>query len=221
MQSLKKVLSVVISILLWAVILLAAFYAFTTLATRDQNKVANFLGYTPLTVQSDSMQPEFSKGDLIIIKKCDPDKLVVGDVVTFHTIIQNQYVLNTHRIAEISDMNGARSYVTKGDNNAISDTHVIVNGDIVGKYVGKVKGLGNVMDFLSSSMGFFIVIVLPMLIFFIYQVYHLVMVSIKIKRMNAAEAASGDADKLTEAEARVKELEAKLAEAERNKVEQK
>ena len=217
METVKKVSTVVISVLLWAVILLAAFYAFTTLATKDQNNVANFLGFTPLTVQSDSMVPEFKAGDLIIIKTCDPDKLEVGDVVTFHTIIENQYALNTHRIAEIKETNGVRAYTTKGDNNAISDTHIIANGDIVGKYVGKVAGLGNVMDFLSSSLGFFVVIVLPMLVFFIYQVYHLIMVSVKLKKATAAEAAaeaaSGDAAKLSEAEARVKELEAQLAKA--------
>ena len=45
------------------------------------------------------------------------------------------------------------------------------------------------MDFLSSSMGFLIVIVLPMLLFFIYQVYNLIMIAIRLKKAVAVETA--------------------------------
>ena len=48
------------------------------------------------------------------------------------------------------------------------------------------------MDFLSSSLGFLVVIVLPMLLFFIYQIYHLIMISINLKRALAVEAAKED-----------------------------
>ena len=193
MEVLKKVATVLASVILWAVILLAALFTFTTLATRDVNNVSNLFGYTPLSVQTESMAPTFNAGDLIIIKKVDPSTLKEGDIITFHTIIMNQYALNTHRIQEINDENGYRSYVTKGDNNQVSDTHIIADGDIVGKYVTKVGGLGKVLDFLSSSTGFLIVIVLPMLIFFIYQVYHLIMVSIQLKKAVAIETAQAAA----------------------------
>lgn len=178
-----------ISIVLWAIILLAALFAFTTLATRDQSQVASLAGYTPMVVETDSMAPTFLSGDLIFIKKCDTAELKEGDIVCFHTIINNEYALNTHRIEEIDTSNGVRSYKTKGDNNAISDAHIIADGDIVGKYIGKINRLGTVMDFLSSSMGFLVVIVLPMLLFFIYQVYHLVMVTINLKKAMAVEEA--------------------------------
>mgnify|MGYP002563536012 CR=1 FL=1 len=171
------------------VILLAALFAFTTLATRDTNQVASLAGYTPLTVASDSMSPTFRAGDLIIIRKCDPQTLKEGDIVTFHTIINNEFALNTHRITEIQDLGGARSYVTKGDNNELADIHMIADGDIVGKYVCHLAGFGKVMSFLSSSLGFLLVIVLPLLIFFIYQVYHLITVSIDLKKAIAVETA--------------------------------
>jgi hypothetical protein len=81
-----------------------------------------------------------------------------------------------------------------------------------------------------------VIIVLPMLLFFIYQVYHLIMVSINLKKAIAREEAlkqqsntekssSGDTDEiLAQAEAalaeakRLKaEAEAKLAQAESTK----
>lgn len=230
MKTMKRAGTIVISVILWAIILLAALYAFTTMATKDDQNVASILGYTPLVVETDSMKPTFESGDLIFIKKCDTSKLKEGDIITFHTIIDNQYALNTHRIQKIDEANGVRSYTTIGDNNnGIADQHVISDGDIVGKYIGHVSGLGKVMNFLSSSMGFLIVIVLPMLLFFIYQVYNLIMISIRLKKAmaveNAEEIANAriqqeKADQAADEAARAKdEAQAALEEAKRLKEE--
>ena len=228
MKAIKRAATIFVSIILWAVILLAALFAFTTLATKDNNQVASLAGFTPLSVVSDSMAPTFNAGDLIIIRKCDTKALKEGDIITFHAIINNEYALNTHRIAEIQEQNGARCYTTKGDNNAIADTHIISDGDIVGRYQGKLPGFGKIVDFLSSSMGFLLVIVLPLLVFFVYQVYHLITVSIELKKALAVESvqegASSDAllqakeeaeRAKAEAEAARAEAEAALAEAKR------
>lgn len=217
MQVIRKVGSILISIVLWAVILLAALYAFTTLATRDNDSVANFLGYTPLTVRSDSMVPTFEKDDLIFIKTCDPSSLKEGDIICFHTIIENEYALNTHRISAIDEQNGFRSYTTRGDNNPVDDTHIISDGDIVGKYVGHVPGLGKVMDFIGSSTGLLVVIVLPMLLFLIYQIYHLISVGINLKRAIALEAEEERAAR--NAEQQQGEVENARSEAEEAKAE--
>lgn len=212
MKAVKKIGTIVISVILWAIILLAALYAFTTMATKDDQSVATILGYTPMTVETNSMKPTFQSGDMIFIKKCDTSKLKEGDIITFHTIIDNQYALNTHRIQKIDEVNGVRSYTTVGDNNnGVADQHVISDGDIVGKYIGHVTGLGKVMKFLSSSMGFLIVIVLPMLLFFIYQVYNLIMISIRLKKAIAVENAQEMAD------AQLKKEEAEQAAEQRTK----
>ena len=245
MKTAKKVASIVVSVVMWVIILLAALYAFTTLATKEDGSVANIAGFTPLAVQSESMSPTFEEGDLIIIQACDTSTLQAGDIITFHTIVDNKYALNTHRIDSIAESNGARSYTTKGDNNAVTDQHIISDVDIVGKYVVRLPYMGNVMNFLSSSTGFLVVIVIPMLLFFIYQVYHLIIVGMNLKRAMAAEdrmaqaeaivdgqvaagvagaASAGSAqgassDDLARAEAARADAEAKLAEAKRLKAE--
>lgn len=240
MSTVKKAASIVVSVVMWIIILVAALFAFTTLATKDDGSVSNLAGFTPLTVQSESMEPTFGENDLIIIQQCDPSTLKEGDIVTFHTIIDNQYALNTHRIVSINQVNGLNSYTTKGDNNDLADQHVIADGDIVGKYAFKIPYLGAVMDVLSSTWGFLIIIVLPMLLFFIYQVYHLVIVGMNLKRAMAEEdrmkqaeaivdgeqakaeqasAAKQAADERAQAEAARVEAEAALAEAKRLKAE--
>ena len=211
MKAIKRVGTIIISVLLWLVILVAALYAFTTMATKDNQNVANLFGYTPLVVESNSMSPTFKKDDLIFVKKCDTSKLEEGDIICFHTIIDNEYALNTHRIQSIAENGEARSYTTVGDNNnGVADQHIISDGDIVGKYVGHISGAGKLMNFLSSSTGFLLVIVLPMLIFFIYQVYNLIMISIRLKKAVAVE----NAREQTEAEIALEEAKRRRDEAE-------
>lgn len=233
----KQILSTIANILLWAVIILAAFFSFATLATLDPNNVGNFLGYTPMSVQTDSMSPTFNSGDLIIVKKCDPATLEVGDIITFHTIIENTYALNTHRIQEIKVVSGYRYYVTKGDNNMLTDPETVADQDIVGKYVGRIPYFGKVMEFLQSKIGFLICILLPMLGFFIFQVYNLVQVAIKYKKAAALETAEEVAKVQAKAQAEsqldsenselermkreLEEAKQKLAEAQNNKAEEK
>lgn len=213
MSTVKKAASIVISVVMWIIILVAALFAFTTLATKDDGSVSSLAGFTPLTVQSESMAPTFDQDDLIIIKQCDLSTLEVGDIVTFHAIIDNQYALNTHRIISINEVNGLNSYTTKGDNNELADQHVIADGDIVGKYVGKIPYMGKVIGFLSSTWGFLVVIVLPMLLFFIYQVYHLVIVGMNLKRAMAED------DRMKQAEAIVDSEDSQAAAADRAKAE--
>ena len=220
MKALKRIGTVVLSVILWIIILIAALYAFTTMATKDNTNVANLFGYTPLVVESDSMSPTFVSGDLIVIRKCDPAELKEGDIICFHTIIDNQYALNTHRIQSIESVGDVRSYTTIGDNNnGIADQHVISDGDIVGKYVGHVTGAGKIMDFLSSSTGFLVVIVLPMLLFFIYQVYNLIMISIRLKKAIAVETAQEQELARQQVEKQAEEKRAEQEKAQKEKEE--
>ena len=87
-----------------------------------------------------------------------------------------------------------------------------------------LAGFGKVMSFLSSSLGFLLVIVLPLLIFFIYQVYHLITVSIDLKKAIAVETAREQAQAAQAAQAAAKPEEktntdAILAEAAQAKAE--
>ena len=165
MQSVKKVASIALSVVMWIIILVAALYAFTTLATREDGSVSDIAGFTPLAVQSDSMAPTFNKGDLIVIKKCDTSKLEVGDIVTFHTIIDNEYALNTHRIVAVeAAADGAPIYRTKGDANPVEDAAPVPAADVVGRVVFVSAGLGVVVSLLTNPLLFFPLIVVPLIV---------------------------------------------------------
>ena len=199
----RSVVGLIVNILLWIVIVIAATFTIFTLATQGDG-TSSIGGYTPMTVLSDSMKPEFAEGDLILVKQPDPDyEYKLNDIVSFYTIIEGKTVINTHRIVEIVDSNGLRQYVTKGDANPTVDERMIIDGDIIGLYSGKIPVLGPLFKILKSKIGFLVIIILPLLAFFIYQAYNLILVMGEMKKEAVAEANEKSREQI-EAELRAK-----------------
>jgi signal peptidase len=176
MQIFKKVLNIVIDVLIIIMLIVSALVAGLAIASKNDG-VSNILGYVPLSVQSPSMEPEFYEGDLIISKVVDADTdIKVNDIITFATTIEGEKALNTHRVIEIQESEGFLFYVTKGDNNPIPDAEPVIETDVVAVYnTGMcLGGIGTFYDFLTSQTGFFFVILLPLIIFFIYEVIRVI-----------------------------------------------
>ena len=163
--------SIIVTVVLVLCILLAILAGYSAFASKAGSGVPSVFGFRPFAVQSDSMAPTFYKGDLVVDKAVkDPGALKEGDVITFWTIINGQKVLNTHRIIEITDYGNYLYFDTKGDNNPIADSIGVHQNDIVGVYLFKLSNVGTVLDFLQTSLGFGLCIVLPVAIFFIYEI---------------------------------------------------
>ncbi|NCB75127.1 MAG: signal peptidase I [Clostridia bacterium] len=168
----NRALGIIVNIILILAIVLGIFCSFTAFVSKKGSGVPSFFGIRPFAIQSDSMAPLFYKGDLIIDKTVkDPSKLKVGDVITFWTVINGERVLNSHRITEIADKSTYLYFTTKGDNNDIADTIGVHQSEIVGRYIGRVPGLGTVIDYLQTGTGFLLFIVIPVFLFFVYQLF--------------------------------------------------
>lgn len=180
----KKAIKIVFNVIAWIVLVLALVVTILVFTADRNNGVATLLGYMPMTVESDSMKPTFKKNDLIIVSEIDDFyKLEKGDVITFWTMIDNKKVKNTHRIVEINEINGNRNFITKGDNSKENDEMLVYPGDIIGQWTEvKIPGFGKVMSFLRTKTGFFICILIPMAIFFLFELYKLIVVIVDIKR---------------------------------------
>ncbi len=203
MKIVKKVINIIIDILIVLILLVSALILTITLSTSEDTGAPNVFGYTLNTIQSKSMEPMFYKGDLIIGKNTTPDsKYEKGDIVIYSTTQDDekgnpQFLLVCHRIVEVDAKNG--TYLTKGDNNEIDDGGTVgwlSSKDIVGIYQTKdyegikLSGFGSVFDYLQSFWGFFFVIVLPMIIFFIYELIKVIINLMAYSREKALVAAN-------------------------------
>ena len=164
-----KVLGTIVNVVLVIAILLAAFATYTSYVSTSGNGVPSFLGLRVFSIQTESMYPTLNPGDLIVDKAVkDPSKLRVDDIITYWTVINGERVLNTHRIYEIYDGGGYLIFETKGDNNTISDSLTVHESEVVGVYSSRIAGLGKVFDYLQTSTGFLIVVVVPVFLFFVF-----------------------------------------------------
>ena len=92
-------------------------------------------------VVSGSMEPSFYRGDIVLIEKSnflgihefDPNSVQVGDVVVYKAAWFNQPVI--HRIINITEINGTKMFVIKGDNNDSPDPYYVSPNQITDKVV--------------------------------------------------------------------------------------
>ena len=106
------------------------------------------------TVLSPSMEPEYKTGALLYVKKVDPQKLKVGDVITF---MVSRETTVTHRIVEISRENDGQLYFkTKGDANKTADAGSVNQNNILGKPVFDIPYLGYVAGFITQPPGMYL-----------------------------------------------------------------
>jgi signal peptidase len=219
----KSIIAAIVDILIVVLILFSVVISISSITARANNGVPDLFGYTPFSVQTDSMKPTFVKGDYIFIEECNTEDLQVGDIITYFTIIDGTRVINTHRIVEICEDNGLIQYRTQGDNketNPEVDKVMPAPGDVIGKYNGtRIPVLGSVIDYLSTQLGFFLVILLPVLLFTVYQIYKLIAVIMynqKVDVLNAAETASDEMKEAIIAEYLAKQKKEEVAQGEKD-----
>lgn len=193
-QKLSKIFNIIVDIMVVAVLIISVLIVTLSLTSKSSG-VPNIFGYAPLSVQTESMEDTLNVGDLIF-SKVKTDALYeyeVDDIVTFPIEVDGQIVLNTHRIVEVIDDENITYYRTQGDNkktNPEPDEELQTSSRIVAEYTGfKIPGLGYFLSFIRTQLGFFLCVLLPMIIFFIYQAIRVVMNLIAYNKEKAIEEA--------------------------------
>ena len=158
-KKLKKIFFIIVVIIIYNIILLSISY----LNRQDFNGI---FGYKAYKITSSSMEPSIHTGDIVITKKPkEKEDVKEGDVVS----LLNDGEIITHRIINISEVNGNTQYVTKGDNNNVEDLHRIVYEDIQGVVIITIPYLGNILSFLENQI-FLLIVILIILLMYLYKI---------------------------------------------------
>ena len=147
MASLKKLWSVLSTLIVIAVVALAILLAGVRL-----------VGLTPYVVLSGSMEPTYHTGSLIYDKKVDPFTLKEGDVITF---MVSEDTLATHRVVGVvpdEDEPGTIRFRTKGDANDAEDGTLVHYKNVVGTPVFTIPYLGYFSNWITHAPGKYIAI---------------------------------------------------------------
>lgn len=159
------------------------------------------LGVKLLTVNSNSMngteKDSFSVNDLVIARnaKNGGEGLQVGQIVSFKMLEENsgEFIINTHRIVEVHTENGFTQYFTKGDANPTNDKGWLRAEDILAVYSFHISGLGAVIKWIRDGYHFIYVVIIPLGLLLIYNVYLVIQIVMESKMKKAKAAAAADA----------------------------
>lgn len=222
MKVFKSILNTIVNILIVLVLIISVLVA-TLALTSKSSGISTVFGHTIQVVMSDSMAGgsdeyaggDFEKGDVIIGKATKFDineDYEVGDIVTYKGYLQGNEDLGEqlicHRIVAVEERDGYEVYQTQGDNRSVSQLpdQDNVNEYISADYIGAVfhtddydgiviPGLGKAYEFINSQLGFFLCILLPMIIFFLYVLVRVVINAVDYKRAKEEEKKEQEREK--------------------------
>lgn len=143
-------------------IVLLLYVVFTIIQRVSGNQ--SIFGYRLFAVATGSMVPDYNINDVLAIKEVNHNEIKVGDDITY--LGKKQDVsgkIVTHRIIDIEEKNGKKTYLTKGINNDVEDPRIGDN-QIYGKVVGKVPVVTQINHIVKNQYGFFFLIFLPLVI---------------------------------------------------------
>lgn len=136
----------------------------------NKDEVPDFGGTMPLIVLTDSMYPDIKSGDIIICRTVDPADVREGDVISFFDPAGNGTAVVTHKVIEIIEKDGKRSFRTQGINNNTADRLAVSEDKVISRYTGiRVPLAGNIAIFMQSTAGLIVCVILPILIFVGYD----------------------------------------------------
>ncbi len=176
MKKLKVILSIVAMVILIPILFISGVILINSY--KKPNEIPSFFGYKPFIVLSGSMETEIYSGDIAVAKVVDVNTLKVGDVIAYRS---GDSVI-THRIVEKVNDSGENKFVTKGDNNNVKDKNYVSFDSVEGKYIFKIKGLGNFAMFLQTPIGMIVCLSIPIILLAVVS-----MLDNKQKRKNSMD----------------------------------
>lgn len=166
-QKVKKIFTGIVSVIS-AISFLLGLAVFISVLRANKGEVPSVLGYSVMRVKTGSMEPNLKTGCIVIAKKSDPEKLEIGDIISFYSTDSDPFIngqVETHRIVERHMLiTGEREFITKGDANASDDEAPVLQSNIIGKVVINLGvASGSVLGVLQNPKVIFFLIILPLI----------------------------------------------------------
>lgn len=132
----------------------------------NPNEVPDFFGIKPFIVITGSMEGTIDGGDLIITKTVAPSTLEVGDIISYK--IENSVI--THRIVEITEVDGETAFIMKGDANNTEDEEPVTFDQVESVYLFRIAKLGSLAMYIQTPVGMLVFIGIPLCCFILYDI---------------------------------------------------
>lgn len=136
------------------------------LLSYNEYNIPEFNNYL-IVILNDDMG-EFNKGELLIINK--DNNFNVDDDVFYYDTYNSPVVIKLGKISKINKVNEKENSIVIDDDIELSSSNVVGKKSNCNSY----PLIGTILSVLISKWGYLFIIVLPMLVAFIYEVYEIV-----------------------------------------------
>ncbi len=119
-------------------------------------------GYSSFVVYGGSMEPAIPVGSVVVAQPVSVESLRQGDVVAYR-LAGSKAPPVLHRIVNMTDAKGVRTFSLKGDANETADPKDAVLEGVGSKVLYAVPYLGYFADFVQGRLGRALVVWLPAL----------------------------------------------------------
>ena len=187
-----KVLKILRNVFVWLVVAAAVcimIFTVVSVSTFDRAD-RNLFGYKAFIVLSDSMsKTDFSAGDLVLVKQVDPTSLQEGDIISYTSQNEANYGETvTHKIRKKTvDENGEPGFITYGTTTDTDDEIIVTYPYIVGKYQARVPKVGTFFQFLRTTPGYIVCILVPFLLLIVIEGVRCIRLFMQYKAEQKAE----------------------------------
>lgn len=129
------------------------------------------MSYRLFTVVTGSMEPKYNVGDVLIAKEKDASEIKIGDAISYLGTKGNiKGKVVTHEVVDITvDENGEYLFHSKGIVNLVEDP-VVHESQLYGVVIYKSRILSFIYSVISTDIGMFLFIVVPILYIVISEV---------------------------------------------------
>ena len=170
----RKALNIIKNIFVWLMVALAVcmmIFTVVSVNTFDRND-RDLFGYKAFIVLTDSMsKTDFDAGDLVLVKEVDPSTLKEGDIISYTSQnSQNYGETVSHKIRSLTtDANGEPGFITYGTTTDTDDETVVTYPYVLGKYQFHIPKVGKFFQFLKTTPGYIVCILIPFLALILIQ----------------------------------------------------
>ena len=160
-KALKIVLSIVISVYLILIVFTTAF-----LLNRNDYGVSSFAGRYLVLVEDEGIE-DYSNNTLLFISKVDNKNIEIGQKAFFYDTYSTDHKIKYAEVVIKEEINEKETTYVLKDNSSVSSEYVLGTKESTSAH----HFLGQLLYVLQSKWGFLFLVVFPLFLAFIYEIY--------------------------------------------------
>ena len=153
-------------------VIIIIYVVLVTMFVLCKNKYGNTqfgdYSFTNIDLIAEKNVKDTKKGDLLVVK--NSNDIHKGDLIYYYAVLNDNYIVRSAVVADVKEDDYSALYTVSLSNTTIN----VASSRVLGKYSTVYNNLGSILSVLESRVGFLLLVLLPIMVVFIYQVYEFI-----------------------------------------------